>query len=142
MSYRPKHFVLQELVPQYLYQDRGEAAWELLDDRMLMTLDQLRERFGTTIINTWHSEMLMMAYGRHEWRGLRTPQCEIGAKYSQHLFGRAADCVFRDWTAEQVRNTILEEQEEFKYINAIEMDTSWLHFDVRNSATRIRKFYP
>ena len=42
--YRCEYFALYELVPEEVYLERGEKAWELLDKRLLITLDRLRER--------------------------------------------------------------------------------------------------
>jgi len=47
-----KHFKIQELVPPAVFDARGERAWELLDERMLITLDKLRERYGPVTVNT------------------------------------------------------------------------------------------
>jgi len=49
--YKCDHFKIQELVSPGVYKDRGDKAWELLDDRLLMTLDKLRERYGPIIVN-------------------------------------------------------------------------------------------
>jgi len=125
--YKCKHFFIQELVPKKVYQERGEAAWELLDDRALKTLDAIREQFGITIVNNWHKG------GNRMWSGLRTPDSPWYSPYSQHTLGRAFDCVFNDISAEYVRCYILSHKDEFKYIRGVELGTSWLHFDVRNS---------
>ena len=124
--YRPQHFIIQELVPREVYKDRGTKAWELLDDRLLITLDQLRDEYGSMTINNWHWG------GNREWSGLRTPESPYYKPYSQHTFGRAADCKFKNVSAEKVRQDILHDIEMFPCISSIELNTSWLHFDVRN----------
>ncbi len=92
--YTCQHFAIHELVPPHVYQDRGEAAWQLLDERLLITLDKLRIRYGPTTVNNyyWGSE--------REWSGLRTVDSPYYRPYSQHTFGRAADCLFQNRTAE------------------------------------------
>lgn len=135
--YKCDHFDIEELVSKAVYVERGNKAWALLDNRALKTLDQLRKRFGPVTVNDWKWG------GKNEYRGLREPNCKIGAAYSQHRFGRAFDCHFRDVSAHKVREYILQHPEEFPYITALEMGVSWLHFDVRNHGDEsILKFYP
>lgn len=131
----PEHFDIQELVPYEVWMDRGIKAWELLDARLLITLDQLREEYGAIIINNWHTG------GTREWSGLRTEQSPYGTQYSQHRFGRAADCLFPRTNVNQVREDILRNPDKFPFINSIELGTSWLHFDVRN-CDRIKTYSP
>ena len=135
--YKCKHFVIEELVPPKVFKDRGQKAWQLLDDRMLMTLDRLREKYGSMTVNNWKWG------GDREWSGLRTADSPYYSKYSQHSFGRAADVIFKHDTAEKVRQDILAKPDEFafEYINSIELGVSWLHFDCRN-AKRIFAFHP
>ena len=124
--YQCKHFQLQELIPPHVYDERAEKAWQLLDDRALITLDSLRDRFGFTTVNNWHIG------GNYKWRGLRTPECPEFSPYSQHTFGRGFDCVFSGTSAEEARSYILSRKEEFPFIRSMEKGVSWLHFDVRN----------
>jgi hypothetical protein len=131
--YIPEHFIIQELVPREVFKDRGTKAWELLDDRLLITLDQLREEYGSITINNWKWD------GPREWSGLRTPESSWYRPYSQHTFGRAADCLFNDVDVEKVRKDILKSPDKFPCINSIELNTSWLHFDVRN-CNRIKTY--
>lgn len=124
--YKCKYFKIQELVPRHVWEDRGDKAWELFDSRALETLDTLRETFGTTIVNTWATG------GLRQWSGLRTPESPYGSSYSQHRFGRAFDCIFSKKTAEEVREHVLQNQEDFPHIRGIELAVSWFHFDTGN----------
>jgi len=135
--YKCIHFEIHELVSRRIYEDHGELAWELLDDRLLITIDRLRERYGKTTINNYHWG------GNRQWSGLRTPDSPYYTPYSQHTFGRAADCLFRDYTAQAVRTHILNNpgHTDFMYITSVERGTSWLHIDTRN-CNRIKAFYP
>lgn len=135
--YKCKHFIIQELVDEETYNKRGEKAWELLDDRLLMTLDMLRDRYGKMTINNWR----WTARTPRMWSGLRTPDSPWYSTYSQHTYGRAADIIFDSITAEEVRQDILREPDDidFQYINSFEEGTSWLHIDVRNT-DRIKTF--
>jgi len=134
--YKCQFFKIQELVSSAVYDDRGQKAWSLLDERALKTLDKLREVFGSVTVNDW------LWGGSNEFRGFREPSCKVGAKYSQHRFGRAFDCKFRSVSADEVREYILQNPNEFPYIASIEMNVSWLHFDVRNYGPGILKFNP
>jgi hypothetical protein len=135
MTYKTKHFMLQELLPKRVFDARGGKGWELLDDRLLISVDSIRERYGATIINNWHNG------GDRQWSGLRTPDSPYYSPYSQHTFGRAADCIVLNESAESIRQDILSNPELFPYVNGIEMGVSWLHIDVRNT-DRIKRFYP
>lgn len=145
MMYTPKHFIIQELVPPEVYRERGERAWEILDPKMLMTIDAMRERFGPMIINTWHSTRLIGGYGMRKHSGLRTMSYFVDmhgekagrekylSSFSQHKYGRGFDAVFRDYKAEEVRKHVLASPGAFPYLTAIEDDVSWFHGDVRNT---------
>ncbi|AGN30337.1 hypothetical protein VPFG_00340 [Vibrio phage nt-1] len=137
--YKCKHFKIQEIVTPDMYYNWGDACWSLFDDRLLRTLDALRERFGPCTINDWSWG------GSFKYSGFRDENYYgTTAKYlasrSQHKYGRAADCKFRDFTSEEVRKYILENPDEFPYVKFIECGPlangsrmSWVHIDVRNS---------
>ena len=135
--YKCKYFEIHELVPPKVYYHRRERAWELIDDRVLITLDRLRERFGRMTVNNY------VWGGEREWSGLRTPDSPYFSPNSQHTFGRAMDCLFDDIKPHNIRAQMLgsPNDETFEYITAIEMNVGWLHFDVRN-CPRITTFYP
>ena len=135
--YKCEHFAIHELVPRNVFYGRGEKAWELLDERLLITLDKLRKRYGSMTVNNYH-------WGKsREWSGLRTSDSPFYSAFSQHTFGRAADCLFKSKTADEVRQDILanSDDEDFKLIGSLELGVSWLHFDVRN-CDRIKTYYP
>jgi hypothetical protein len=135
--YKCEHFAIHELVPPLVFEQRGEKAWELLDDRLLITLDRLRERYGSMTVNNYY-------WGKdREWSGLRTKDSPYFSPYSQHSFGRAADCLFAAKTAEEVRQEILAAPMDptFELIGSLELGVAWLHFDVRN-CDRIKTYYP
>jgi len=133
--YRCKHFAIHELVPPQVYEERGELAWELLDDRMLKAADNCRARFGKMTINNYFWG------GKREWSGLRTPDSPFYSKYSQHTFGRAFDAIFANVSSEHVRKEILTHPQLFPYLNSIELNVSWLHGDTRN-CERIKTYSP
>jgi len=131
------HFAIHELVPPNVFKEREEKAWELLDERLLITLDRLRKRYGPMTVNNYY-------WGKdREWSGLRTKDSPYYSPYSQHSFGRAADCLFKKISAAEVRKDILNNptDPDFELIGSLELDVSWLHFDVRN-CDRIKTYTP
>jgi len=138
-SYVPEYFSLAEFFPpdqEHLFDSYFgdvQVLWLSIDDRVKWTADKLRELYGVAIMNTWHSENMTARYGYHRFRGWREKSCAMGAKYSQHKFGCAADIVFTGVDADAVRRDILANpfQAEFEFITFLEMEVSWLHFDCR-----------
>lgn len=129
-GYRPKHFEIRELVTPEVYMTRGEAAWQLLDPRGLIALDALREKFGPCTVNNWHLS------GSYSESGLRSATSETGARYSQHKYGRAFDCKFKDASPREVYDYLLARPDEFPEITVvedIEATPTWTHIDVRNA---------
>lgn len=131
--YKCKHFKLHELVPKHYFEKYGDACWELLDERALITLDALRDKFGSMTVNNYFWG------GNRSWSGLRTPEyygseSKYRASRSQHKYGRAFDVIFKDTTAKAVREYVLKNRKEFPYITFLECDISWFHFDCRNTA--------
>lgn len=134
--YIPDHFEPYELVPESVYNqfvdEEGSLNlnfWSFFDDRMLITADRIREYYDRKmIVNTWWWG------GEKEYRGFRSPGIDVGAKWSQHRFGRALDSIILDLDMEGVINQILNNPFDlaFKYITALELGVQWLHFDVRN----------
>ena len=129
--YKPDHFELHELLPKDFYRENMTKSFKLLwmfDQRALWTLDQLRNRYGSLIVNDW------WWHGSNQYRGWRPFDSQTGSTLSQHKFGRAFDCILKDVPSEQVRQDIKADpwRDEFKFITGIEDGVSWLHFDVRN----------
>ena len=130
--YIPKYFVLQEWLPKDFYNQNkglGDKLWLMFDYRILWTYDKLRKRYGKITMNDW------LWGGHNQYRGWRPFDCPVGAKLSQHKFGRAGDGIFT-MPAEEIRQDILKHQNDydFQYISVIEGNVSWLHCDCRNIA--------
>lgn len=125
MGYKCKHFVIQELVDSETYAQRGEKAWELLDDRILRYIDSVRDVFGPLTINNWH------VGGDREWSGLRTVRSPYYSPYSQHSFGRALDAISFSVSAEEMRDWVLENKQLLP-MGGVELGVNWLHVDLRN----------
>lgn len=128
-AHSPKFFDVRELVTPEIFAARGEAALELLDARALYVLDALRDVFGPLTVNNWHRG------GAYKESGLRAFSTTTGAEFSQHKFGRAFDCKFRDATPDEAFDYLLANAVDWPEITVLEdvaHTPTWLHFDVRN----------
>jgi len=125
---KSKYFKIHELVPKKLYEKYGEKAWRYVDVRLIESIDLLKEHFnkGTMTINNYFWN------GDRQWSGIRTSDSKYYSIGSQHSYGNAFDIVFSHYTADEVRSYIIENRDIFKYINGLELGTSWVHIDVRN----------
>ena len=121
-----KYFIAQEFIPPDIYRLIGDLSIKLMDPRILETADAIRERYGPTTINNWHS------HGSRQWSGLRIEGCSYGTAKSQHRFGKAIDCLVSGMTAEEIRQDILKNPLWFPHIRGIELGVSWLHVDCRD----------
>ena len=139
--YKPEYFKAHELIPPDSYTRYGERGFFLIDDRLLRLCDALREEFGSATINNYK-------YGKdRKWSGLRTSDSPYYSKHSQHTFGRAADIIFSQVTAEDVREQMKTYPNQWLLAAGVksltlEDDVSWLHVDVRNGDLGINSFKP
>ena len=125
MYYLPEYFKVEELVPPDLFTIHGYDSLYFLDDRILKTLDMLRDFLETPIIvNDWKNG------GLFTQRGYRTAQ-SIGAKYSAHRFGKAVDFDVKKLSSDQFRKMVQKGELDscLKYITRIEDNVSWNHID-------------
>jgi len=130
MFYKPKHFIIQELVPKMIYSPESEyKLWWLFDSRLLFTIDALRKRYGKMVMNTWKWG------GDSQYRGWRPWNISVGATMSQHKFGRGGDLIPIETPVEEIRQDIIKgDHIDLKFITCIELNVFWLHVDVRNVA--------
>lgn len=142
--YIPKDFKLYELVPKDIFEefkDDQNRLWMLWRPEVLYTAQRLRDRFGKMVCNTWYWG------GLTQYRGWRPEDCPDGAKWSMHKFFGALDLIPVEDDVDRIRRIILSDpfHEDFKYITCLEMEVTWLHFDVRNldkAEWEILKIYP
>ncbi len=126
--YKPKNFILEELVPEDVFNKRGERAWELLNPLMLMSLQELREYIGKPCrVNDWKWE------GRRQNQCFRTSDYYSRISFSQHLLGNAVDPYFDGILAEELREIVIDMKiaGKLKYVTGMEDNVDWLHIDVR-----------
>ena len=138
MTQPAKSFQIHELIPKALWlqhlalpkeqQDENELRlWAMFDEKLLETIDTIKAKFnyGSMTINNYKWG------GNREWSGLRDSSSSYYSKTSQHSLGKAVDCVFSRYTTDEVREYILNNPDEFPYVGGVELETSWLHIDVR-----------
>lgn len=122
------YFSTKELVPRQLYALIGEQSRKLIDNRIVGTMNVLREWSGHPI--TINSE----AAGRNE-SGFRTSDCKHYSPTSMHSVGKAIDSVSRHNTPKQFHLEILNNPRKYPHVSFIELDVSWLHIDCRDRTT-------
>jgi hypothetical protein len=128
-----KYFSIKELVSPAVFKRYGEDAWAFLDERLCVTLDAIRARFGATVVNDWSWG------GSFRYRGLRAavdyPELKrqgIYLRNSYHNKGKACDMHFRNISVNEARKYILQHPAEFPFVKGVEI-APWLHIDVRES---------
>ena len=122
-----KNLFLDEYISKAMYLKYEKVPWimiGMLDRRMVMADQMLRDHFGSVMINNWWDE------GVRQWSGIRTEESENYSPTSQHTYGRASDKIFSLATAEEVRIYIELHWRELG-ITCIEGKVSWVHSDVR-----------
>jgi hypothetical protein len=127
-----KNFYLDEYIPKDLYlkyyEHKPHYLIGLLDKKIVLIDQFLRERFGAATINNWISG------GDRNWSGLRTPESPYYKFLSQHSYGRASDSIYKYASAKEVREDIKNNYEKLYKplgLTCIEDDVNWLHKDCR-----------
>lgn len=139
MLYIPKFFHPRELVPPHEYDLHKDKVLHMLDVTALVTLDALRERYGPIVVNNWSTG------GNLQYCGWRPMTCPEGAELSQHKFGRAFDCHFKDVAVQDVWGDLIARPNlpAFRHIHRVEVyskmlttkdRSGWFHFDMGNHA--------
>lgn len=139
---------LDEYIPRELYMqyaDHPEILMGLLDTRLIKSDQLLRDKFGSVMINNWWGltdeqfKFEMSKPDKDKWlrneSGFRFATTEVGAKLSQHKFGRASDKLFVNTKALCVQEYIINNFKELG-ITCIETDIPWVHTDVRQVANQ------
>lgn len=131
---KAKHFNIKEFVSENVYKKYGEFAWTFIDERLIITMDALRENLGRPII--------INSYGRglHQ-RGLRANKDKMVLSkkdyyISQHCLGKASDFNVVGMKIIDVYNHILNNLDKYPYITRIEnveKTPTWIHIDVANT---------
>lgn len=142
---KPKHFLTQELVPPEIYKLLGELSINLIDPRLLIVIDRLRETYGPITINNWHTG------GSFKESGLRVQTTATGAPRSAHKIGQGLDLKFHTsgLTPEAVwanMKQTMDTKDWDAYIRRVEdpaVTKTWLHIDtVEHGGVGIKVFKP
>lgn len=145
MSRIKKYFKIQELVCKDVYNKYGDGAWKFLDNDLLEVLTWVRESLACKItVNDW-------AFGGNfSQRGLRCNLCQIckgktlkGLLYlSAHKFGKAVDFMVEGYTANEVREFIIENfpNAGFDFNIRLEDGVTWVHLDVFDWGKKVYLF--
>lgn len=140
MDYRPPSFDLRELVAPRIHVRFGDAAWFLLNENALRSLQALREKFGPIVVNNWHTG------GSFRESGLREQDTTTGAPKSAHKRGEAFDCKPKACTVRDMYEYVLSHEEEFPLVRRVEnikATLTWFHFDVvEHPGSGIKVFMP
>lgn len=135
-------FRLEELVPKEIFRLFGDQSISFIDPIAFRVLLHFRKTFGSTYVNTW------VFGGDRQFAGYRPPDCEIGAKYSQHKRGAAFDPVAKNYTAAETYEEILINSAEWMdlgltTVENIEHTPTWNHLDTRiTNLTELLKVNP
>lgn len=138
---KSKYFKIQEFVSPAVYNKFGELAWQFIDEKLIDTMDFIKEKSGKTItVNNWPWK------GNNTQRGLRENICDIvkektlldGLYLSPHIFGKAVDFDIKGMTAEDVRDWLF--TLDLPYNIRLEIDVPWVHLDVFDRGEKIYLF--
>lgn len=126
-----KHFDIQELVPPVIFSRFGQRAWWFISPQIVAVLDQLRDDLGrAVIVNDWHRR------GQFSMSGYRPPETKVGAPYSMHRMGLAADVKVRGLTPAEVLAVIQSDLPKYlalglTTVENLDATPTWLHLDCR-----------
>lgn len=136
------YFKPQDLVCKEVYRLHGDKSWKFFDPRLIDNIVYIRLGLAKPItVNTW------AIGGLYSQRGLRCNLCSLvagktkrGALYvSAHSQGMAVDFDVKDMRAEEVRKWIGQHAVSLPHPCRLELDTSWVHMDVRVDPTRTER---
>lgn len=126
-----KYFKISELVCPHCVQSFGDNAWQFLSTELLSIIYILRTKIikKPMIVNT--------ASGSLTQRGLRCNICQLCKDktsknkiyMSAHTRGCAIDFSVNGMTAEEIRNLIRSNIDEFECPIRLELGISWTHID-------------
>ena len=126
-EYIPKSLYIRPYTKGDYWYGREDAFFNVLirklNERLIFSDQMLRNKFGPVTLNNWWNG------GRFNERGLRVCGTSTGAELSDHFQGNASDKVFKNATAEEVRDYIKLNWKVLG-ITIIEADTNWVHSSV------------
>ncbi len=130
------HFDVRELVPPEVFQIFGENSAWFVSPQLLQVLDLLRFKLARPIIvNDWH------VGGQYKYSGFRPRHCSIGAAYSMHRMGLAADIKVQGLSPKDMLAAVLDSRNVLmplglSTVENINFTPTWLHIDCRPRTER------
>lgn len=131
------NFWLEEFVSKAIYKKWGDASIWFIDPRLPLLFQFIRDRHGSVTVNNWKWG------GDRNYSGFREPTCKVGAKLSQHRFGRAGDGLVNN--LDEVWEDIEKNFDLYKKygLTTIEKNVTWLHGDMRwTGSDELKIVYP
>lgn len=125
------HFSVEEFVPEVIFKAYGLNSKWFIDQRLVILAEYIRGYFDEAVtINNWNTG------GDFQNRGYRTPGSPVGAKLSQHRYGRAMDINVHGYSSDEVNKAIIDNFEKFKAnglttIENVTATPTWTHVDIR-----------
>lgn len=126
-----KYFQLKELVCPHCVNTFGDNAWQFISTELLSIIYTLRTQIikKPMIIN---STIIILTQ-----RGLRCNICQLCKDKTNsnkiymtaHGLGKAVDFTVNDMSAEEVRQLIKDNIDQFEYPIRLEEDVDWIHID-------------
>jgi hypothetical protein len=119
------NFYLSEFIDPDTYKRFGDSSIWFIDPQIIQVAQFIRTRFARSVtING----------GGYKYSGFRPPACKIGAKLSQHRFGRAID--IKTDNMPEIYQDILSSSKLYMKVGLttienIEATPTWLHLDCR-----------
>jgi hypothetical protein len=108
-----------------MYEGKESLLIGLLDRRLVLSDQMLRDVFGTITINDWWNG------GLRNWSGVRTTDSPYYSLTSQHTYGRASDKIFLNSDEYEVQEWVKVHWKELG-ITRMEIGVSWVHTDICN----------
>ena len=127
---KSKYFKIHELVsPSMLEKVHEDVLWKMFNPQTIDSIDRIKEKFnnGSVTINSYKFG------GNRTESGLRTKDSSYYSSGSQHSVGCAFDMVFSKYDANEVREYIVANRDEFPGITRVEGKVSWLHIDSKDT---------
>lgn len=125
-------FELQEFVPRETFNLYGVKSTWFINKNVVVSMVFLRNWFDASItINNWHTS------GKFQQRGYRVPDSNVGAKFSQHKFGKAIDFNVAGLASDEVAKRIMDNWPELRqHVAFTTMEDpaftkGWTHLDTR-----------
>jgi hypothetical protein len=156
MIYKPRNFTLAELVCPHVLETFGSRAWSFFDERLLMTLDFLRDKWGVPVyVNNYdmpEETRERLGLPLFDERGCRCIQCSLVKEAikdrrvycSAHIRFQAADFNVHKMPSDKVTLWLLTNYLILPFPIRVEKNRKgWTHIDTANTGTnKVELFIP